>query len=167
MANPSDHLRLLGRDELPRTLLEYVSYRDIEPYLASSLGGCGLWLVARDAYGIVDEGDTAADVVHCSPGAYVPVEYVGLRYLEVVEDTDDYTERVVSITPPIEKVAVFMVREDSMNEAEWLQRSVDGVSDYAEVAVALDAPLTLLDQEAYDDQQVIPLHRVPHLSVVE
>ncbi len=160
------HLRVVGDDELPRTIVEYLGRND-DINLAKRLGGQAHWLWAADAYGIVTSGSTEADVVHCDVGSYVPVEYVAMRRLTKVEEIHDWTQRVDEVTLPSRAVAVFRVRDEALVETEWLERSPDGVADYAEVAVATDAPITLIDDEYFHWMSRIAHPAFSRLTIVK
>ncbi len=148
MSSGERHLRVVGDHEVPRTIAEFAGREGID--LARTLGDAGLWLWAAEAYGFVVQGDTEADVVRCEPGHYIPVKYAENRRLTKLEDTNDYTEAIVELPIPNELVAVFSVRDEVVDEIDFLDQSPDGVQDYAELGIPFSAPVTVLDDDEYN-----------------
>ena len=167
MSKRRAHLHLVTANETPRTLREYLENRVAEPWLTITLGKQGLWLAADDAYGLHAAGDVVADLVHTAPdGMFLPVAYEGMRrLLGVIEDVDE-EGAVVEASLPLDEVAVFGIRKEALNPVTWLRQLPPDVTDYEEVAVELDMPITLLDDEAYSEQQYMPLPRNPKFFVV-
>lgn len=160
------YLTLVGPHEpmCPQTLEKYVETDSLDEGLRARLGVDALWLVAQDGYGIVVEGTDEADCLDGMASTYIPVTYAGMRRLQKVEYTDEYRQRVVELKPPDDEVAVFAIDMDRADD-QWVKDDAHEVLDYAEVAVRVDQPITLLDEHEYPRAEVVPLRAKLRLIV--
>lgn len=157
------HLHLAAPNELglPRTLRGYAetTRERVGEALHQKLGEASLWLQALGKlYGIVEPGSTEAGVLDGGK-FYLPVVFAGMRRLTQVEDYR-YGRNVFSIPTPRSEVAVFGIRDldtgpdlgdfDLINNPNSYDMFMGaGVADYREIAVGIEQPITLLDDDEY------------------
>jgi hypothetical protein len=139
------HLKVVEATDASDTLGEYAGNSDIAAGLREKLGSDSLWLFATEMYGIVIEGDSRADYMGLTEGMGMPVRYIGLRELTIIDDMDEVDRQTVTVPVPHEKVAVFRVDQFNEKGGEQLLTSGNVVAYYSEIAVRLGQAVMLLN----------------------
>lgn len=143
---PARHLRVAQAPELPTNLREYAGEAGVDEGLRAKLGQDNLWLLSYEMYGFMQPGDMYADLLANMQGVGVPVCYEGLRELQRVDDSFEYSNALLQHSLPVNPVAVFRVQAERLDVDS---NEADAYMDYAEVGVRLEQKLTLLEEDEY------------------
>lgn len=144
-------LRLVGDNELPRTLRELAGYESSDlrasNKLQLELGKASFWLQTYgDIYGIRTIGSDDARLLR-GGSFYIPVSYVGTRWLDHVDTLyDDGT--LITVTPPGLPVAIFNISHNVTGDAEYMDTDI---ADCLQIGVRTEQAITLLDDNEYLD----------------
>lgn len=145
-----NHLRLVGDNELPKTLRGYAEVQSrlmVDSTLQTKLGQASLWLQTNgDIYGIRVFGSDEARLEH-GGSFFIPVSYVGTRRLTHV-DAQLADGTLYTVSPPRSPVAVFNISHNTSGDSEFMDTDI---ANCLQVGVRTEQAITLLDDDEYLD----------------